>query len=268
MNDHDLTPDLEALLADAATGGLGPEDAERLRAAIAERPWLADLMEEQRTIAGHLDPGPATGLTDLERARLRRSVLDEVAGVDPGPVRAPSRPRPWARWALAAAAAVVVVVVASVGLLSVRLGDDFAPIGQEITSLPTESDDRFAGDEDATSEAAVPEADLGGGDEEGDAGDGADTTDTAGESALAIPSCATPGRSVDALVGRTFDTADEARSAAESTDPTAFSGEADPIERPDRITWVWANAAGSVTGILDVVAEGDGWRVERAEACG
>ncbi len=268
MNDHDLTPDLEALLADAASGDLGPEDAERLRAVIAERPWLAALVDEQRIIASRLDPGPAAGLTDLERARLRRSVLDEVAGADPGPATSPSpRPMPWARWAFAAAAAVV-VVVASVGLLSTGGGDSFTDIGQEIASAPAESDDRTAGDieeEDATSEAAVPEADLGGGDEAADADDG---TDGAGESALATPECAAPGRSIDELVGMVFADPDEARLAAESFDPIAFSGEPEPIDGPGRITWVWEGDTGRVTGILEVIAEDAEWRVERAETCG
>lgn len=273
MNDHDLTPDLEALLADAATGDLGPEDAESLRAAITERPWLADLVDEQRIVASRLDPGPAAGLTDLERARLRRSVLDEVAGADPAPAISPSpRPMPWARWAFAAAAAVVVVVVASVGLLSGRLGgDSFTSIGSEITSLPAESDDRAAADteEDAMSEAAaVPEADLGAGDEAADTGDGSDIADGAGESPLATPQCAAPGRSIDGLVGRIFADPDDARVAAESLDPIAFSGEPEPIDGPGRITWVWEGDTDSVTGILEVVAEDAEWRVERAETCG
>lgn len=269
MTDHDLTPDLEALLADAATGDLDPEEAERLRAAIAERPWLADLVDEQRTIAGRLAPEPVTGLTDLERSRLRRSVLDQVTERAPAAAASP-RPMPWARWAFAAAAAAVVVVVASVGLLSGRLGDEFAPISQEITSASDEAADRVAtGDaeeEFATSEAAVPEADLGA-DEADDAAGGADAADGAEESAIATPSCPTPGRSVDDLVGQTFETQDEARTAAEAADSAAFGGEPDPIDEPGGITWVWRDEDGSVTGILELVTEGDGWRVARAEAC-
>jgi hypothetical protein len=251
------------LLADAAAGALDPEDAERLRVVIAERPWVADLLEEQRAIASQLDPGPTTGLTDLERARLRRSVLDQVAGAEPVPTApTPGRPMPWARWAFAAAAAVVVVVVASVGLLGGGLdGERFGEIGDEVATAPLESDDRSAGDDEAgaTSDAAVPEADLAAGDE---AADGAE------ESALAGPSCATPERSLDDLVGRTFVDPDDARSDAEATDPIAFAGEPETTDGTDRITWVWTDEAGSPTGILEVVAEGADWRIERAVACG
>ncbi len=179
---NEPTPDLEALLFDAAAGDLSPDDAERLRAAIEADPSIARLLDEQRSMAAEVAATPMTG---LERARLHRAVSGAIAPT-------PARPVSWHRWAFAVAAVVVVVVAGGFALFGGELGGTFGDISAEVASAPAADTDSagagdFAGGADESEEAARAEGEAATGlaPEVGD-----DTADAAaGDGSVAFPAC-------------------------------------------------------------------------------
>lgn len=270
-NDRDLTPDLEALLHDAATGDLSDEDARRLRALMADDPSLADLLDEQQAMAGALAAEVAP-LTDLERARLRQGILDEVAPVATAPT--PSAPR-WARWAFSAAAVLVIVV----GVASVLVGGGFfggggdASDGDDSTMAVSEAD---GAEESATDDAAFDRGEVaeapeseGAADEASDADGGAEGGAGADTSGSAFPAC--PGEVVEAEGLVSFDSVEDAAVALGAEVPTEWTLEfGEPMTLGDGTTVVltWFDATGSLTRQVELALSSDGmWTVSRSIDC-
>lgn len=107
MHEHDLD-----LIAEHASGLLSGADAARAADLVAACVECRREYATHQEVRAVLATVPSPGLTDFERTRLRRAILDEVA---------PSRREvaPWQRrfLGIAGAAAAVVVVIAGVGIL-------------------------------------------------------------------------------------------------------------------------------------------------------
>lgn len=273
-DDRDLTPDLEALLHDAAAGDLSDEDAERLRALADDDRSIAALAAEQRAVADALRADVAP-LTDVERARLRREVLDAVAPAGPAQTAAPR----WTRWAFSAAAVLVVVV----GVASVLLGggfftgggDDAADLSADATIAATESADDADESTDAGGDDAAfdrEEADIAEAPESDEAGAGDGGADGGGESATPdrpFPAC--PGEVVVADGLATFDSALEAADALDTDVPTEWDLEVgDQTTDGETTTSVltWFDGSGSVVRQVELASSTDGvWSVARSIDC-
>ncbi|HSJ28122.1 MAG TPA: hypothetical protein VLB67_07905 [Acidimicrobiia bacterium] len=104
MHDHDLD-----LIAEHASGLLAGEARARAVELVANCATCASEFADQEAIRRMLGDAPAPTMSEFERTRLRRSVLDEVA-----PSRSPISP--WQRRFLGAVGAVAAVAVAVVGV--------------------------------------------------------------------------------------------------------------------------------------------------------
>jgi len=125
MNDPSPSPEIEALIADAASGDLPHGAAADLSRLLASDPALADLLEEQQRVRSLFSTEPSP-LDDLERRRLHKGVTTALAPT--------KQPTIWVRL-LPAVAAVLVVASVSTGALS-RFG-----AGQDaIDAVATTSD--------------------------------------------------------------------------------------------------------------------------------
>lgn len=145
----DPTPEIEALLADAAAGELSPVDAAELERLLADDPGLAELLDEQMAVRSLLALESAP-LGDLGKRRLRAAVTGALAPT----------PR---RWVLPTVAAAFVIVVGVGALLSSGTpfgggGSDATPPGLAATSFRAEYDDT-GGVADGTDETST-EADT------------------------------------------------------------------------------------------------------------
>ena len=148
MHDHDLD-----LIAEHAAGFLTGADETRAAELVRTCDRCADEFEGQHRMRTLLAGAPAPSLSEFERARLRRSVLDTVAP--------PTRAVGWQRRILAATAvaAAVLVTVVGVGVVGQLGGDDsLLTAADEAESLATTT---------AAADMRVPPAD-------GDAAGGSD----------------------------------------------------------------------------------------------
>ncbi|MFP5333069.1 MAG: hypothetical protein ACLGHX_12025 [Acidimicrobiia bacterium] len=103
MHDHDLD-----LIAEHASGLLTGADAARADELVASCGSCAEEYRLHSEIRTLLATAPAPTMSEFERSRLRRAVLDELG---------PSRPavRPWQQRFLAAAGGIAAVAVVAVG---------------------------------------------------------------------------------------------------------------------------------------------------------
>jgi hypothetical protein len=161
MHDHDLD-----LIAEHASGLLTGETDARAAELVATCPVCAAEFADQQAIRHVLGSSPAPVLSEFERSRLRRSVLDQVA-----PTGSPVSP--WQRRFLGAVGAVAAVAVAVVGIgvLGQLSGEDASPpdeIAAELAAddaggeqpigalaVDEEAADRHAADGEPTFESAA-----------------------------------------------------------------------------------------------------------------
>src|SRR5690606_9546097 len=104
MHDHDLD-----LIAEHASGLLTGADEARASALVGSCPLCAAEFAGQRQVRTLLAESPAPSLSDFERTRLRRAVLDGVAPAPRGGVD-------WRRRFLAVAGGVAAVAMFVVGI--------------------------------------------------------------------------------------------------------------------------------------------------------
>jgi len=149
MNDPSPSPEIEALLADAASGDLAHDDAADLRHLLATDPALVDLLEEQRRVRS-LFATESSPLDDLERRRLHKGV---VTALTPA-----KRPTIWVRLVPAVAAMLVVAGVSTAALS--RFGGGQPAIDAAATAGTTSEMAEVATDDGAGSgsESAPPAA--------------------------------------------------------------------------------------------------------------
>lgn len=104
MHDHDLD-----LIAEHASGLLTGADAARADELVARCAVCAEEFHAHSQIKTLLATAPHPTMSEFERTRLRRSVLDEIA---------PARPaiRPWQQRFLAAAGGIAAVAALAVGV--------------------------------------------------------------------------------------------------------------------------------------------------------
>lgn len=263
----DLPPDLEALLFDAADGSLAPEDAARLDALIAADPALADLIAEQRHVAGIASF--VDGLSELEQAALRRAVRTAT----PAPP-----PAPWVRWALAVAAVVVVVTAGSFAL-----SGGGADMAADTAAIEGESLDDASGGADGSQDAveeAAPTADAA-----EDAARGADeATEEAGteDGLYGTTGVAAPFPACDGTIETVGDFTEETEAmlvayespsaAADALDDVPdewalYAGEPVVDEYPDVAVISWFAADGSLLQQVELRGP-DGWSVSARVTCG
>lgn len=178
------------LIFDLAAGTL-PEAEARAAEASLSAEGRAEL-QAQRAVLAAIAAAPPAQMTDIERARLHRSVTSAVAettrelspvavAARPAPARRPSRAGILVRWASAATAAAMLVGVVAVGSQLGGLGgsDDTADTiaaseiaaatsttaagagGTDALSTAPEFNDNLAGAGDAaTEDGAVEDSDL------------------------------------------------------------------------------------------------------------
>lgn len=262
MSDH-LSPDLEALLVDALSGDLDPADRARLDEAIAADPSIADLLDDQAAIAAEL-ASDAGSLSELEAARMRRSVLDEVAPVGE---RAPTGPNPWVRWAFSAAA-ILVLVVGAVGFI--RSSDDgLQPIGLAEVVTESATDVEESGE---TARIEAPEA----GDDSDDAGDLAATDgaafDAGGDASLDEAAAVGPACEGTKVVWATDEVHPDVESVIASLreDPPAgveLEGEPFVWERDGLVVLTWFSDVGPDTQ-FELEPVDAGWTIVSETNCG
>lgn len=168
MNQHHHDPDLIMALAE---GHLDAADAPRAEAEIQACARCAEDLTFQRVALDALRAAEPVALTELERARLHRTVLAEVR-----PVEAPTRParRDARRFRLVAAMGSVAAVLIAVVAIGPRLGgfasDDAtdttaaAAMAADTEAPSTEAPAAASEERDATAEpaetmiAAAPDA--------------------------------------------------------------------------------------------------------------
>jgi anti-sigma factor RsiW len=154
MNDASPSPEIEALIADAASGDLPHGDAAHLSRLLASDPALADLLEEQQRVRSLLSTEPSP-LDDLERRRLHKGVTAALAPT--------KQPTIWVRL-LPAVAAVLVVASVSTAALS-RFGGGQDTIDAAATAGTTSEMAEVATDDGAGSDTeSAPAAAEGKGD--------------------------------------------------------------------------------------------------------
>lgn len=112
MHSHDLD-----LIASHASGLLSGVEESRAAELVDSCEVCASEFASQRQIRTLLSATPLPAMSELERTRMRRAVLDATA---------PPTPAPWQRrfLAVAGAAAAVLVVVAGVGVIGQFGGND------------------------------------------------------------------------------------------------------------------------------------------------
>jgi hypothetical protein len=143
MHSHDLD-----LIAEHASGFLTGTDEMRAAELVASCETCRGEFETHREIRSVLAAAPVPAMSEFERTRLRRSVLDNVA-----PAR--GAVSPWQRRFLAAAgaAAAVFVVVTGVGVLGDLSGGDSGEIFTAADSTTASADYIPPGDLDGSEEA-------------------------------------------------------------------------------------------------------------------
>ncbi len=173
MHDHELD-----LIMALAEGSLTGADRAAAEARIAACDGCAAELAAQQLALAALRDAPAPALTDLEAARMRRTLRDELGLVTPAPISAaPRRSRfTWQRVSVAlSAAAVLVLFIAIVPALDLFGGgaDDMADTvafatttaatAEALTEAPERSTDeagdmtaQIAGGEEATTTFAAP----------------------------------------------------------------------------------------------------------------
>ena len=126
MNDPSPSPEIEALIADAASGDLPHGAAADLSRLLAGDPALADLLEEQQRVRSLFSTEPSP-LDDLERRRLHKGVTTALAPT--------KQPAIWVRLLPAVAAVLVVASVSTAALFRFGAGHDaFDAIGAVATT--------------------------------------------------------------------------------------------------------------------------------------
>jgi hypothetical protein len=143
MHDHDLD-----LIAEHASGLLSGADASRAADLVETCDICAGEFVDQRQIATLLMAAPMPAMSELERTRLRRSVLDAV-GTAPATAVAPWHRRFLPLLSAAAAVTVVAVGIGVVGQLGG--GDDTVTLADGGADTATTA---------AASDAFVPMADT------------------------------------------------------------------------------------------------------------
>lgn len=138
MHDHELD-----LIMALASGSLSGAELEAAEATIAACEGCATELAAQRLALQALHDAPAPALTELEAARMRRALRDELGLVTPAPVTRETRPArfSWQRVSVAlSAAAVLVLFIAIVPALDLFGGgaDDAATVAFATTSAATE----------------------------------------------------------------------------------------------------------------------------------
>ncbi len=265
MSDH-LSPEIEALVVDALAGDIDETGRARLDEAMAADPTLAAMLEEQQSVVEQFG-APATPLSELEAARLRLHVLDEVAPVAPATPSSQPKASPWVRWAFSAAA-VLVLVVGAVGFLNSR-DDTFSPIGADLADSATQSGAAEESSEIERLEAPTSGADTDDADDfaaydsaESDAGadGGLDETAAGG------PAC--EGEKVRWITDIVYPDIETAVNRLVAEQPAGLEVEGRPVveELTDLVVLTWFGDEGPETRLELEPADG-GWQVVNETSC-
>ena len=167
MDNYD--PDL---IFDLAAGHLPEAEARAAEASLSSE-GRAELAA-QRTVLAAIANTPPAAMTDIERARLHRSVASAIAETTrelspvavearPGPARRPTRAGIFVRWASAAAAAAMLVGVVAVGSQLGGLGgssDSADTIATAESALTTVITATAGGGDSLSSRAPTQEGDA------------------------------------------------------------------------------------------------------------
>lgn len=177
MHDHNL--DLIMALAEGALSGADLEAAE---AEIAACEGCAVELAAQRLALDVLQSAPAPEMTELEAARMRRTLRDELGLVDPEPIARPGRSRSW-RWqrvsvglSVAAVLLLFVAVVPALDLFGAGSADDAANVAfaPQTTAAPAVGGAVSESAADTTAAPATTAVDM----SQAESADGVQTTTT------------------------------------------------------------------------------------------
>ncbi|MEX2654825.1 MAG: hypothetical protein WD532_07330 [Acidimicrobiia bacterium] len=143
MHSHDLD-----LIASHASGLLSGADETRAAELIGSCEVCASEFSSQRQIRSLLAAAPTPAMSEFERTRMRRAVLDAVARPTPAV-------SPWQRrfMAIAGAAAAVLVVVVGVGVGGLFGGDDAGDLVAAESATTAAAADAPMDESDATMSA-------------------------------------------------------------------------------------------------------------------